>query len=397
MERKLVITKMEHHICTTCIENGTIVEFHISPLENQTVSLGDIYVGKVKKIVPNIRAAFIEIKPGIECYYDMDSNPDPFFTKKIGKKELCQNDELLVQVEKEAVKTKAPTVTSKISFPGKYVVLTSGDVHTGVSHKLDASERERLFSLLAPYKDETYGIIARTNAKGIGEDLLISEIEQLKSQHDQLLLHANTRTVFSCLKKADASYLADIRNVFVEGLVEILVEDHLLYEEIHSFMETTWTEGLKLLTHYHDKTLPLQKLYNIDQELNRALGEHVWLKSGAYLVIQPTEALTVIDVNTGKCVTKKNKEEQYYQINVQAAVEAAKQIRLRNISGIVIIDFINMKDKDRMQEVLKKLNQELKKDRIKTILVDVTKLQLVEITRQKIRKSLKESFMGRGN
>lgn len=392
MERKLIVTKMEQHICTACVENGDIVEFHMSPLKEEKVSLGDIYIGKVKKIVSNIHAAFIEISPGIECYYDLDANPHPVITKKIGKKELCQDEELLVQVSKEAVKTKVPTVTSKISFPGIYTVLTSGDVHTGVSHKLDNNERERLFEILGPYKGKNFGIIARTNAKGIDEKVLIAEIQKLKEQHDRMIQYAENRTVFSCLKKAEPAYIADIRNVFMEGLVEIVVEESDLFEEIHSYMDEFWSEGKKLLSHYQDSLLSLHKLYNLDQELARALSERVWLKSGAYLVIQPTEALTVIDVNTGKCVTKKDKEEQYLQINVQAAVEAARQIRLRNISGIVIIDFINLKDKGKMEYVLKKLNQELKKDRIKTILIDVTQLQLVEITRQKIRKNLLESM-----
>ena len=143
---------------------------------------------------------------------------------------------------------------------------------------------------------------------------------------------------------------------------------------------------------YEDALLPLHKLYGIEKHLADALKEHVWLKSGAYLVIQPTEALTVIDVNTGKCVSKKKDEQAWLTINMEAAKEAARQIRLRNLSGIILIDFINMKESDLTGELLSYLQKELRKDPVETVLVDMTKLQLVEITRKKIRKPLRETY-----
>ena len=168
-----------------------------------------------------------------------------------------------------------------------------------------------------------------------------------------------------------------------------------LYKEVQSYLLEMQPEDIEKLRLYEDKLLPLHKLYSLENHLKNALHERVWLKSGAYLVIQPTEALTVIDVNTGKCISKKKDEQGYLRINLEAAKEVAKQIRLRNLSGIILVDFINLKEESSMEELLGFLQKELKKDPIVTTFVDVTKLQLVEITRKKIRKPLHETIGGK--
>ena len=166
MNRKLIITKIKEKIITAVLEDDNVVELHVSnDEETNTISLGNIYVGRVKNIVANIGAAFIEVAPGMECYYAINENPTPIFTKKIGKKPLCIGDELLVQVSKEAVKTKVPTVTSKLNLTGKYAVLTHGDTRVGASTKLSKTERERLTQVAKEYGTSEYGIIMRTNAK----------------------------------------------------------------------------------------------------------------------------------------------------------------------------------------------------------------------------------------
>lgn len=166
MERKLIITRWKEQVLTSLLENGEIVEFHCSPNETKEQAvLGNIYVGKVKNIVPNIGAAFVEVAKGVECYYALDENETPIFTQKIGKKPLCIGDELLVQVSKEAVKTKVPTVSGKLSFTGKYAVLTTGDTRIGISSKLPKESREHFQKLAASYQSDAYGFIIRTNAK----------------------------------------------------------------------------------------------------------------------------------------------------------------------------------------------------------------------------------------
>lgn len=394
MNRKLIITRIENHILTAVLENETIVELHYSKpdAEKNSAELGNVYVGKVKNIVGNINAAFIEIANGLECYYAITENPQPIFAHKIGKKPLCIGDELLVQVSKEAVKTKVPTVTSKLNFTGKYAVLTYGDNRIGVSAKIGKEDKERLLSVARPFASQEYGFIIRTNAKDADEQMLRQELEQLVQKYEALVSTAQTRACFCCLMKAPKQYLTDLKNIYQDGLTDILVEDKEIYEEVRDYLESEQPEDLDKLRLYEDKLLPLHKLYSVETCVGNALKERVWLKSGAYLVIQPTEALTVIDVNTGKCVEKKKDDSTYLKINLEAAKEAARQIRLRNLSGIILVDFINLSNPEATNELLEVFRHELQKDPITTTLVDITKLQLVEITRKKVRKPIHEAI-----
>ena len=391
MNRKLIITKIEEHIVTTVLENEKVVELHVSNNEeHDTVKLGNIYVGRVKNIVANINAAFIEVAPGIECYYAIGENPTPIFTKKIGKKPLCIGDELLVQVSKEAVKSKAPTVSSKLNLTGKYAVLTYGDTRVGASAKLAKEDKVRLVEFATKYATSEFGIIMRTNAKDAEAALLHAELTKLCKEYQVLKEQASTRICYSCLIGAPKEYLSELKNIYQEGLTDIIIEDKTIYIEAKAYIEKEQPEDADKLRLYEDKLLPLHKLYGIESQLTNALKERVWLKSGAYLVIQPTEALTVIDVNTGKCISKKKDDEAYLKINLEAAKEAARQIRLRNLSGIILVDFINLSKEEYMDELLRVFRQELQKDPIATSLIDVTKLQLVEVTRKKVRKPLHE-------
>ena len=394
MKRKLVITKLEGKIITAVLENDEVVELHCAKQEesNHLTELGNIYIGKVKNMVGNIGAAFVEIGKGVECYYAIEENDEPIFTHKIGKKPLCVGDELVVQVSKEAVKTKVPTVTSKLSFTGKYAVLTFGDTRIGASGKLGKEERARLLSIAREFASDKYGFIMRTNAKEVHKDILIGELRQLISDYEAVVMTAQTRVPFSCLKRAPRQYLRELKNIYQDGLTDIIVEDLDLYEEIKDFLIQNQPEDLEKLRLYQEKLLPLHKLYGIEKQIERALKERVWMKSGAYLVIQPTEALTVIDVNTGKCIDKRKDDKAYFKINMEACIEVAKQIRLRNLSGIIIVDFININSQELTEELLRRFEHELHKDAIATTLVDMTKLQLVEVTRKKIKKPFHEAF-----
>ena len=396
MNRKIVITKLNDRIITAVLENEQVVELQCSSETRLgAAELGNIYIGKVKNIVPNIKAAFIEIAKGVECYYALEENKTPIFTKKSGKKPLCVGDELLVQVSKEAVKTKVPSVSSKLEFVGKYAVLTTGDTRIGVSNKLPKECRERLLQIAKQFQSDSYGIIMRTNAaeaEELASDILYALVRSADDLKDADRFYGKTRVCYSCLKQAPKSYLLELKNVYQEGLSSILVEDTELYTEMKEYLKSYQPEDLDKLCLYQDKLLPLHKLYSIETHIEHALKEYVWMKSGAYLVIQPTEALTVIDVNTGKCVLKKHVAEDQLKINLEAAKEAAKQIRLRNISGIILVDFINMDKKEHMDELLTCFQRELQLDPVATTLVDVTKLQLVEVTRKKIRKPFHEAF-----
>lgn len=392
MTRKILITKEDNGIWTWELEENEVVEIHCSPQHadgEQIPTLGSIYIGKVQNIVTNIGAAFIDIG-GINCYYDVSQATHAIFTHKIGKKPLCIGDELVVQITREAVKTKAPTVSSNISFTGRYAVLTSGNTRIGASAKIPKLKREQLKEHLSGLKNNEYGIIIRTNAKDVPLESVDTEIRQLQKRYAYLKETASHRTCFSCLENAVKPYIADLKNVYLDGLQEILLEDAELYEEVRRYFEVEQPEYLSLLRKYEDKMLSLSALYNLKKVLERALNERVWLKHGGYLVIQPTEALTVIDVNSGKDVSKKNTAESYLKINLEAAQEIAKQMRLRNLSGIILVDFINLDNEESMQILLKEFRHYLSKDPIQAALIDVTGLQLVEVTRKKVRKPLYE-------
>ena len=393
MKRKLLIEKRDNKIRTYFMEDGDIVEIHSTSVSGDHTDrhrLGDIYIGKVSNIVPNIGAAFIEIEKGVNCYYDMKDVNSAVFTRKSGKKPLCIGDELVVQISREAVKSKAPTVTGNLSFTGRYAVLTHGNTRIGVSSKIPKSIREEYKSELKDLQNNDYGIIIRTNAKDAPFEAVLEEIRTLREEYYSLVEKAQTRVCFTCLKSAPPSYIADLKNVYMDGMESIIVGDKGLYTRIHMFFQAELPEKLNLLELYDDPSFPLDKLYSTQTVLDKALMERAWLKTGGYLVIQPTEALTVIDVNSGKATSRSDSEEGAMKVNLEAAREAARQIRLRNLSGIIVIDFINLKEEENTRKLLQEFRYFLAKDPIQTTLVDMTPLGLVEVTRKKVRRPLYE-------
>lgn len=394
MERKVLITECMNHLLTVLLENGKPAEFHFGASSPKAACrVGEIYVGKVRNILPNIHGAFIEIGNGLQCYYSTEEKTAPIFTHKIGKKSLCIGDELLVQVQKEALKTKQPVVTGNLSFTGKYAVLTSGNQKIGVSSKLPKSKREILLAIGNDYRNAGFGIIFRTNAGDADPKLIREEIALLSERFRQIKDYGTMRTCFSCVSRAAHPCITFLRDVYHEGLTEILVDatidDGSLYQEAEAFLMEQQPEDISLLRPYQDTAYPLSKCYSLESAVMDARRERVWMKSGGYLVIQPTEALTVIDVNSGKC---QKKQKEFASINREAAVESARQIRLRNLSGIIIIDFINMKTEEERRDLLSFLQKELNRDPNAGIVVGMTRLQLVEITRKKIHKTLEESL-----
>lgn len=397
MERKILIEKRDNRIRTYFLEDGDIVEIHSSAAEETGAGchrLGDVYVGKVKNIVPNIGAAFIEIEKGVNCYYDMKDAENSFFTHKSGRKALCIGDELIVQISREAVKTKAPTVTGNISFTGRYAVLTHGNTRIGVSSKIPKSLREEYKEKLSGLQNNRFGIIVRTNARDVPFQDVLSEISALREEYNGLFRNASSRKCFSCLKSAPPSYILDLKNVYMDGMKEIIIGEKELYTRIQSYFRTELPDKLSILKLYDDPSFPLDKLYSTQTALEKALKERAWLKTGGYLIIQPTEALTVIDVNSGKTAvragSRSGSEEGAMKVNLEAAREAARQIRLRNLSGIIIVDFINMDSEENTRQLLREFRSLLANDPIQTSLVDITPLGLVEITRKKVRRPLYE-------
>lgn len=399
MNHKLIITRYKDTIISALFDGMDLVQVSLSPSKDNEI-LGNIYLGKVKNIVKNINAAFVEIADGRMCYYAMAENrypimanqPKPEEGEKLKEIQVKIGDELVVQVIKEDVKSKAPVVSSNINLTGKYAALTYGNSSIGISKKIkDAEERKRLKNLVRPYVCKEYGFIVRTNAAYVQEELIIKEIKNLIDIYNNIRTYGVHKTCFSLLYRTPPGYICDIRDGYSDQVDEFVTDDTELYENMKEYLEKHQPEDLEKLRFYQDDTISLADLYGINEKVKEAVRPTVWLKSGGTLVIQPTEALTVIDVNTGKAIAGKKKvQETFLKINLEAAKEIAKQIRLRNLSGIIVVDFIDMELKENKNLLMQELESHLKKDPIKTTLVDMTPLGLVEITRKKVRKPLHE-------
>ncbi len=400
MAVKAVVTKWnyaqkDYLFCGLCQED-TLVEAHLTPLNEQGEAkessiLGNIYVGKVQRIVPNLNAAFVEIAPGFSCYLPLEQVNAPIYVKRNSTKLLVQEDEILVQVNREAIRQKAPAVTTNLNLTGRYLVLTTENKRLGVSGKLEGNTKAQLRALLSPYVD-TYGIIVRTNAREAAKADILGELQWLKDRLDTWTKTAKTRTCFSCLHKATPDYLRFLQNTYSASLTEIVTDQEAIYQELKEYCGRYADLREIPLRQYTDESYPLTQLYNLNRQLERALAKTVWLKSGGFLVIEPTEAMTVIDVNTGKSNWGKNPQEHFIRTNREASREIAKQLRLRNLSGIIIIDYIDLESPTEQLHLLEDLREQVAADPIPVLVHDITKLNLVEVTRKKVAKTLMEQI-----
>lgn len=301
---------------------------------------------------------------------------------------------MLVQVSREAVKTKAPSLTSDISITGNYVVMSlDGKGEVAVSAKIkDNAFRKAIHAKLKPLVESAEGrmsLIVRTAAYDASESEILAEAEYMTGIEENIHIKADCRPAFTCLYKKEEQYICDIRESKLTDADRIISDN----EEILSNIAEHIPSAKNIISLYDDKLLPLYKCYGFEKIISDALSPRVWLKSGAYLIIEPTEALTVIDVNTGKFDgNKKNREDTFLKINLEAAGQICRQLRLRNMSGIIIVDFINMENPENNEALINFLKTELSKDSVPSFFIEMTKLGLVEITRKKIKKPLHESF-----
>lgn len=301
---------------------------------------------------------------------------------------LRPGDELLVQINREAMKGKLPALTANLNFSGKYLVLTTGNKKIGFSNKLTKEESTLLNKWLEEERnlsEREYGLIVRTNAADASKDDFFYELDLLKKQYQKVAVNGRNRTCFSLLYEAEAFYLAAVRDIYTRDLEEIVTDiPEMPWQNSGLFGRVPARKNRSLLLPVEDKLLPLYKLYNLEGAIEEIQHEKIWLKSGGFLVIQQTEAFVSIDVNSGKYTGKKKAEETYRKINLEAAGEIARQLRLRNLSGIILIDFINMQNPDHQDELFHVLKKYLRKDPVKSRAIDITPLHILEMTRQKI-------------
>ena len=387
--KQFVFTEWNKKKLGILFEDGKAMEIRCYEADS---ILGNVYRARVSNLSPNINAAFVDIKKGESCYLSMDDYH--------GEK-LKVGDLVTVQVVRDKIKTKRYAVTTDISLQGDYAVTTLF-APVGVSSKITDSARKKelktlMQNLLIAEQDAqfylaegnvaeierikklTLGGIIRTQAEHAEDAAITREIEGQARLLYSIMKKSEYATQYTCLYHTEVEYIKDIRRMHALQDVEIVTD----IPEV--------TEAISEIPLYTDEyTLTLR--YSLASLLEKTLSKRAYLKSGAYLVIEPTEAMTVIDVNSGKSIKGKNAEEQFLKISIEAAKEIARQLRLRNISGIVMIDFINMKEESHNHELMKILAEYVRTDPVRTTVVDMTKLGLVELTRQKGKRALHEVF-----
>lgn len=376
-------------------EEERIVEIRLESDQEKSI-LGYIYTGQVENIASNIQAAFVQIEPGKRCYYSLaEAQRAVFSAGRKGNGPLRPGDELLVQVSRDAMKGKLPALTSNLNFTGRYLVLTTGDKKFGLSSKLALEDRHRLSGWLkeeAERPDKEFGIIVRTNAADASKEEILKELEWLKGRYHKAVVQGRNRTCFSLVLETEPFYVAAVRDAYGRDLDEIITDVPEIREMILGYLEEISPELKEKLRFYQDKLLPLYKLYRVETALDAIQKEKVWLNSGGFLVIQQTEAFVSIDVNSGKYTGKKKMEETFRKINLEAAAEIGRQLRLRNLSGIILIDFINMENPDHRDELFHVLQKLLRKDPVKSRAIDITPLHILEMTRKKVRRPVIEDI-----
>ena len=384
IQSNVVITEYKNRICTILFQDNVMQEIHVEADES---ILSAIFMAKVKNISKNINAAFVELFDGQMAFLPLEDVKDCSFLHSIDGR-LREGDEIPVQVIKEAVKTKDPVVTTKLSVNGAYAVVSLDKKKSGFrfSRKLSADKKHELIDALSDIElPADYAYVVRTGAGELTDfSVLFKELHYLISQMDEILLRAKTRTCFSCIYQGVPSYIDFLHHISNIDYEEIVTDIPNVYEALQVHYK-----GNKAIRLYQD-TFPLKKLYSIETKMEELFSEKIYLKSGGTIFIEYTEAMTVIDVNTGKCIAKKDKDTLNYQINLEAADMIARQLRLRNISGIIIVDFINMESEEYKAKLIQELKKLLKKDSVSCNYVDITGLGLVEITRKKVQKPIYE-------
>ena len=384
MEAKYVITNYNSKRLMFLLEDNSLVR--VSFLDNESL-IGGIYSAKVVNIVKSINAAFVDIGAGDFLYYPLSDNDGKHIFLKHGNTDkLCVGDEILVQVSMDPIKSKKGVVTSDITLKGDYIVLNrSGEI--GISKKIkDGETKAKLLNELSFISDEgNMGAIIRTAAENVSTEAVRDEAERLLALYNELLNKAQNSVCKKMIYSSGKNYISDLRDIILKNKYEsfsIYTDLEDIYSELSAEIDKRY------LYFYDDKLLSLEKLFAFEDKLTKAFNKYIYLKSGGTIVVEMTEAMTVIDVNTGKMIKGKNVQNTFLKINKEAAVELARIIRLRNISGIIIIDFISMTDADKTNELISLLKAELSRDETMVKYVDITSLGLVELTRKKVSKPL---------
>lgn len=390
---KILIIKLDGRILSLLIRDNRILSIQVQ--KPNAYAVGNIYLGKVQNISENIGAAFVNLGQGHIAFLSLSEMKHAVVTNRAFDGKLKAEEEILVQITKEPMKTKQAGVTANLSLSGNYVVVKANghkEASVQVSSKLNRNQRNRFRSLESLQQiGKRCQVVVRTNAGTLEDETpLVEEASGLADQLEHILQIADKRTCYSCLYEARPDYIHFIQNSYTTEYDEVVTDLPEVYETLKEALpEISPSVSLRF---YEDRLLPLHKLYAVEARLKELLDRKVWLKSGGYLVIEPTEALISIDVNSGKYERGRDQKETVFKINLEAAEMIALHLRARNLSGMILIDFINMKDKAQEQNLIEYMRKLLQKDSIHADVVDMTGLGLMEITRKKVRPSLREQL-----
>ncbi len=421
MYKQLIINVTNHETRVALLEDGTIAELYVDRNDDSNIT-GNIYKGKVLRVLPGMQAAFVNIGLSqaafiyvddlfcddfteyerlfnVESEIDPESLPEEFAEAAPPSKRdlhideiVSEGKEILVQVAKSPMGTKGARISSYISLPGRFLVLMPTSDHIGISRRIeDEAERERLKKLVQKLRTENYGYIVRTAAEGESEEKLAYEMGFLNNLWKNIQRKFETAPAPSLLHRELSISLRAVRDLLIQEVEKLVIDSKPTYDAVLSFLDT-YMPSLKGHVVLYEGSEPVFDAYTLEGDISRALKRKVWLKSGGYIVIEHTEALVAIDVNTGRYVGKHNLEETILKTNLEAVKEIAYQVRLRDIGGIIIIDFIDMEKKSNQEKVFNALQEALKKDKSKTHVLPMSEMGLIQMTRKRTREHLTRIF-----
>jgi ribonuclease G len=418
MEKTILISETAKETRIAILENGDLVEFFVEkPEKNRLV--GSIFKGKVENVIEGIQAAFVDIGYDTNAFLpfseiedssslayvenisrdeeedEQDVEADLKPAKKIhlrrGDINLIKDQEILVQVIKEPFAKKGARVTTDISMPGRFLVLVPNADYIGISKKIyNSNEKRRLRQIAKNIRPPKFGLIIRTVAQGKDAKTLRADLDSMMRKWNQLEENVKSSKAPACVYTDMELTSTVIRDLLTPDVDKIIVDTKDLYRNILSYIKSTSPEFVKKLEYYHSKN-PLFEQYNIEKEFEKIINKKVWLKSGGFIVIEHTEAMTTIDVNSGKFIGKSDQEANSLKINLQAAKEIARQLRLRDIGGLIAIDFIDVEQEENKRKIVQEMKRELQKDRAKVSVANISDFGILEMTRQRTRLNLLHS------
>ena len=397
MSEELLINVTPQETRVAYVENGVLHEVHVERARRRGL-VGNVYKGKVSRVLPGMQAAFVEI--GLErtaFLHASDIVQTAAERQENGLRSteaimelLREGQEVIVQVVKDPMGTKGARLTTQISIPSRYLVYMPGADHIGVSQKIeDEAERQRLKDIISQYAEEfdPGGYIIRTVGEGVGEEAIYSDMRFLQKLWKAIKEHSEIDASGSLIHEDLPLVMRTMRDLSGTSIEKVRIDSNETFSKVHKFASKFIPELANCIEYYPGER-PIFDIYGVDDEIRKALERKVTLKSGGYLIIDQTEAMTTIDVNTGAFVGHRNLEETIFKTNLEATQAIVRHLRLRNLGGIIIIDFIDMLDPEHRRQVLRALEKNLERDHAKTHISEVSSLGLVEMTRKRTRESL---------